>query len=128
MWQRSMLLTTIIWQLPYLYLYFLYENKSLQHFLSYDGKQMGTILVLEVQFFQRVWFFLKSKVQVRVWILDDAFFKQNESVLKQFLSDLISTNYNYSLITMWMIWKKSGTKNIYLPWNIYGKNLFKENV
>ena len=89
---------------------------------------MGTILVLEVQFFQRVWFFLKSKVQVRVWILDDAFFKQNESVLKQFLSDLISTNYNYSLITMWMIWKKSGTKSIYLPWNIYGKNLFKENV
>ena len=64
---------------------------------------MGTILVLEVQFFQRVWFFLKSKVQLRVWILDDAFFKQNESVLKQFLSDLISTNYNYSLITMWMI-------------------------
>ena len=37
--------------------YFLYENESLQHCLSYDMKQMATFLGLVVQLFERAPFF-----------------------------------------------------------------------
>ena len=55
--------------------YFLYENKSLHHCLSYDLRQMSTLLVLEVRFFKRfhslrVHFFSESRVWVQ--FLDDA--------------------------------------------------------
>ena len=59
------------------HLYFLYENESLQHCLSYDLRQIATFSVFEVQFFQQVrflgeLFFLRSRVRVRVWFLGDA--------------------------------------------------------
>ena len=36
--------------------YFLYENQSLQHYLSYDMRQMETFLGLEVWYFERICF------------------------------------------------------------------------
>ena len=40
--------------LPYPYV--LYENESLQHFLSFGLRKMATFLVLEVRFFQGIQF------------------------------------------------------------------------
>ena len=55
--------------------YFLYENESLRHCLSYDLRRMATFVVLEVWFFQVVRFlggpfFLRSRVWVRVRFLE----------------------------------------------------------
>ena len=57
--------------------YFLYENESLQHCISYDLKQMAIVLVIEDRFFQRVCFlerlfFLRSRVLVSFRLIDDA--------------------------------------------------------
>ena len=74
------------------HLYFLYENESLQHYLSYDLRQMARFLVRSVIFqalrssfsadsFLGGPFFLRFSVLVRVWLLDER--KKYEDLMKE---------------------------------------------
>ena len=47
------------------YPYFLYENESLQHFLSHDLGKMATLFVLKVRFFQRPFIMVSVFSQVQ---------------------------------------------------------------
>ena len=47
------------------YPYFLYENESLQYFLSHDLGKMATLFVLKVRFFQRPFIMVSVFSQVQ---------------------------------------------------------------
>ena len=64
-------------------LYFLYENDTLQHCLSFDLRKMAIFSAFEVRVFQQVCFlggllFLRYRVRVWGWFLDGALFHSGE--------------------------------------------------